>query len=265
MRKSHVWTAAGSGALLVAATVAWVAADRPAAPGTSAASTGPGAVASGAPGAAQQDTLARDERATLAAKDSLTPAEQAILDHYRAERGPQQPIPFNHEWHVSTLQMECEYCHTGSRRSEVAIMPSLELCIGCHRVVGGNLTAVAQLRAYWDRGEPVEWDRVYRLPEFVQFSHQPHLRNQIECEECHGPVEEMARVYQYSDLSMGWCLSCHREAPAETDVATTYLLTREFPPPPIPRARQERGLYPIQIDQEYGATRAPGDCTVCHY
>lgn len=257
MTKGHVWTAAVSGALLAATTAAWVAADGPAGPDMSAAPTVQESPAG--------DTLPDDVRAALAAKDSLTPAEQAVLDHYRAGEGPEQPIPFNHEWHVTELQMECEYCHTGSRESEVAVMPSLDMCMGCHRVVGGNLAAIAQLRAHWDRREPVEWIRVYKVPEFVQFGHQPHLRNGIECQECHGPVEEMARIRRHSDLSMGWCLSCHRDEPARTDVATSYLLSREFPAPEIPTGRQAHGLYPIQIDQEYASTRAPSDCATCHY
>lgn len=211
------------------------------------------------------DTLAESQRSALASKDTLTPAEQAILDHYRADRGPEQPIPFNHEWHAGELQMSCEYCHTGSDRSEAAIMPSVSTCMGCHRIAGGDLPAVAQLRTYNDQNATIPWVRVYKMPEFVQFAHQPHLRNDIACQECHGPVEEMARVYQATDMTMGWCLECHRSEPQQNDVATTYRLIRQDPPHPIPQGTQSRGLYPVQIDQEYGETRAPIDCAACHY
>lgn len=211
------------------------------------------------------DTLGERQRSILASKESPTPAEEAILDHYRADRGPQQPVPFNHEWHVSELQIGCDYCHTGSDASEAAIMPSTSVCMGCHRIAGGDLPAVAKLRTYADRDLPVPWVRVYKLPEFVQFAHRPHLRNEIACQDCHGPVEEMARVYQASDLSMGWCLECHTGEPQPGDVATDYLLARDHPPSPIPDGRQSAGLYPIQIDQNYAASRAPIDCAACHY
>ncbi len=211
------------------------------------------------------DTLDDDQRSALATKEDLRAAEQAILDHYRADRGPEQPVPFNHQWHVSELQMSCEYCHGGGQGSEAVVMPSTSVCMGCHRIAGGDLPAIAALRTYAGQDAPVPWIRVYKVPEFVQFSHQPHLRNEIACQECHGPVEEMARIYQASDLSMGWCLECHTGEPEPGDVATDYHLARETTLPPLPEGRQSRGLYPIQIDQGYAENRAPIDCAACHY
>jgi hypothetical protein len=132
-------------------------------------------------------------------------------------------------------------------------------------VVGGGLSPIQELRAYGQRGQSVPWERVYKLPEFVQFYHAPHMRNELECEECHGPVEEMDRIYQWSSLRMGWCLDCHRGEPEETDVATDYVLGQEFQHPPLPEGRQSTGLYPYAIREEYGETRAPIDCLACHY
>lgn len=197
--------------------------------------------------------------------DTLSVARMAELMTRAASRGPEQPVPFSHTFHVRFLDMACEYCHTGSRASARAGMPSLELCMGCHRVVGQNLEGVQLLRAYREEGEPVPWKRVYRLPEFVQFSHRAHLRNRIPCEECHGPVNNMPRLYRWSPLTMGWCLECHRSPPDSADVATDHHLIREFPPPRIPEGRQDRGLYPVRIDREYGRTRGPVDCFACHY
>lgn len=200
-----------------------------------------------------------------AAADSLTPAQRAARLHRRAPQGPEQPIPFSHRFHVAELQIQCEYCHTGSRDLAVAPMPAVGTCMGCHRTVGRGIAGIDTLRAYAQRGETVPWKRVYKVPEFVQFTHQAHLRNQIECQQCHGPVEEMDRIYQFSSLTMGWCLSCHRDDPQPTDVATNARLIPDASIPEAPPGRQDVGLYPRSIRQGYAATRAPDDCATCHY
>jgi len=200
-------------------------------------------------------------------QDSATPPPQwqAITDHENATKGPEQPIPFNHRFHTTDLQIDCMYCHTGTERSVSGIVPSLDVCMGCHLVAGTGLPPVEELRAMSARGEPVEWKWVNKLPEFVQFSHQPHLRNGLECAECHGPVEEMDRVYQWAPFTMGWCLECHRADPADTDISTDHALAGMNPPPKAPTKRQEGSFYPSAIDSQYGATRAPTDCAACHY
>ena len=189
---------------------------------------------------------------------------RAIYDHENASRGPEQPIPFNHRFHVTDLQIDCMYCHVGTERSVSGVVPSLEVCMGCHRIAGTGLPPVEELRQYEARGEPIEWEWVYKLPEFVQFSHKAHVRN-LECQDCHGPVEEMDRVYQWAPLTMGWCLECHRQAPFDGDVATDHTLARDNPPPRAPAPRQPEGFYPRDIDTDYGQTRAPTDCAACHY
>ncbi len=115
-------------------------------------------------------------------------AQEAITAFHADTRGPDQPIPFNHRFHSGELQIQCLYCHTGTDRSQTGIMPSLEICMGCHRIAGSGLEPVEDLRGRWEREETVQWEWVYKLPEFVQFNHAPHLRNGVECEECHGPV-----------------------------------------------------------------------------
>lgn len=192
-------------------------------------------------------------------------AEEAIAAHVDADRGPQQPIPFNHRFHTTELQMDCMYCHTGTERSPVGLVPALEVCYGCHRVAGSGLEPINELRQYWERGESIAWEWVNKLPDFVQFSHQPHLRNAIECSACHGPVAKMDRVYQWASFTMGWCLDCHRSEPQEGDRATDYRLALEEPPLPTPSGRQPESMYPHAIDSKYGAYRAPTDCTACHY
>ena len=201
---------------------------------------------------------------TAAAGDT-TAAGRAITAHRTAQQGPEQPIPFSHAFHVTDLQIQCEYCHTGSRNQQVATMPEMGVCMGCHNRVGGGLQPIEQMRKIWSADRAVNWERVYKLPEFVQFNHQAHLRNEIECQECHGPVEEMDRIYQATQMTMGWCLECHRGEPQPTDTATTYRLVRQYEIPEIPAGRQSIGLYPRQIKQSYGVSRAPVDCAACHY
>lgn len=192
-------------------------------------------------------------------------AGEAIEAHASATEGPEQPIPFNHRFHVREIGMQCAYCHGGVESSAVAPIPPVELCMGCHRIVGAQLEPIQELSGYWNREEPIPWERVYKLPDFVQFPHEAHIRNDLDCAECHGPVEDMDRVSKAASLSMGWCLECHMGEGRETDYATDRLLARDFAPPPTPEGRQSVGLYPRAIDQNYGATRGPIDCTACHY
>ena len=193
------------------------------------------------------------------------PQWQAIDDHNAATRGPVQPIPFNHRFHSTDLRIDCMYCHSGTERSVSGVVPPLEVCMGCHRIAGTGLPPIEELRGYAQRNEPVPWRWVNKLPEFVQFSHQAHLRNAIDCAECHGPVEEMDRVYQWAPLTMGWCLECHRGAPRDTDFATDHVLSTLHPPPRAPEDRQEDSFYPKNIDSQYGDFRGPTDCAACHY
>ncbi|MDH3297376.1 MAG: cytochrome c family protein [Gemmatimonadota bacterium] len=192
-------------------------------------------------------------------------AAEAIEAHNAATEGPVQPVPFNHRFHVQEIGMQCAYCHGGTQSSPVATMPAVDTCMGCHRIVGAQLEPIADLRGYWDRGEPVPWERVYKVPDFVQFPHDAHIRNDLACAECHGAVEEMDRISKAFSLKMGWCLACHMGVGEESDYATDRLLAEQFVPPAMPAGRQPIGLYPRALDTAYGASRGPIDCAACHY
>lgn len=192
-------------------------------------------------------------------------ADEAIAAHASATDGPVQPIPFNHRFHVSEIGMQCAYCHGGTESSATAVVPALATCMGCHRLVGSQLEPIQDLRGYSERGEAVPWEQVYKVPDFVQFPHNAHIRNDLTCTECHGAVEEMDRVSKVSSLKMGWCLACHMGEGVESDYATDRLLAAQSPPPAMPEGRQPVGLYPRAIDTQYGATRGPIECTACHY
>jgi hypothetical protein len=158
---------------------------------------------------------------------------------------PQQPIAYSHRLHAGELAIDCQYCHYGAESSRHAGVPSASVCMNCHRTVTAGLDAVLQerelaksegrepgaivspkLRKLYDAlalgddleptGEvasPIEWVRVHNIPDFVYFDHRVHVARGLACETCHGPVQSMERIRQHSDLSMGWCIQCHRESP----------------------------------------------------
>ena len=135
---------------------------------------------------------------------------------------PVQPIAYSHATHAGKLKIDCLYCHYGATRSDVAGVPPVSVCMNCHNAVRKVAGAaepsveIARLVAAWETRlssapKGIEWTRIHDLPDFVHFSHRVHVANDIRCQECHGPVQDMARVRQASSLSMGWCVNCHRQ------------------------------------------------------
>ncbi len=126
-------------------------------------------------------------------------------------RGPVQPIKFPHDIHAGKLGMNCLYCHYGAEKSPVANLPPMSTCMGCHKMAVTDRPEIVKLTGYFERGELIPWVQVYRLPDYVKFNHKRHVRAGVACQTCHGPVEKMKVVYQYSSLKMGWCVTCHRQ------------------------------------------------------
>lgn len=135
---------------------------------------------------------------------------------------PAQPIAYSHATHAGKLKIDCLYCHYGAARSDAAGVPAISVCMNCHNAVRKTTGAaepsaeIAKVVAAWETRlsaapKPVEWNRIHDLPDFVHFSHRVHVANDIRCQECHGPVQDMARVRQAASLSMGWCVNCHRQ------------------------------------------------------
>lgn len=129
---------------------------------------------------------------------------------------PTQPIAFSHALHAGDLEIDCNYCHTGVRKSKNANIPSLDICMNCHNSVKEGPkhgeTEIAKLIKAYEEGKPIEWVRIHNLPDLAYFNHAQHVNVAgLECEECHGPIKEMEEVRQYSTLTMGWCINCHRE------------------------------------------------------
>ena len=123
---------------------------------------------------------------------------------------PIQPVPFDHALHAEQLGMDCRYCHGNVEKSAVATVPSTETCINCHQQIKKDSPKLAPLFESWESGDPVEWVRVHKLPDYVYFNHSVHVGRGVSCVSCHGQVNEMTRVYHAKPLSMSWCLDCHR-------------------------------------------------------
>ena len=135
-----------------------------------------------------------------------------------------QPIEFSHRVHAGIRKIPCEFCHEHARRSQTAGVPPVSRCVGCHgNIAPGALSPV--MRPWTDhRRAPFEirWNRVYTLPDFVRFSHKPHINADIACQDCHGPVETMDRVVPVHEINMGFCISCHKAKKARIDCSVCH-------------------------------------------
>lgn len=155
------------------------------------------------------------------------------------EEGPDQPIAFPHTVHVQDLGLDCTFCHRNVTKGAAASIPAVALCMTCHVAVGDGLPEVEKLRAYFDPdgdpdtddGRPIDWVRVHRMPDHVQFVHEAHIKFFSErdgiaasatCSTCHGDVGGMTKVKQVRTLKMGDCVDCHREYSAPTDCSTCH-------------------------------------------
>jgi len=157
---------------------------------------------------------------------------------------PIQPIAFSHRLHAGEMNIPCMYCHSGAETSRHAGIPTAGTCMNCHKYVSATLDAnrLEEIQAQEEKREikqitsdeiakiysalgytpelkpredgqskPIEWIKIHNLPDFVYFSHKPHIAAAVNCSACHGEVQTMERVKQVEDLSMGWCLACHRQ------------------------------------------------------
>ena len=142
---------------------------------------------------------------------------------------PVQPIKFSHQLHAGLNKIDCQYCHSGAFTSKNATIPSLNVCMNCHNYItasekydGKTSPEIQKIyqaidynettKKYGNNTKPVEWIRIHNLPDLAYFNHSQHVSVAgIECQKCHGPIQTMEEVYQYSPLTMKWCINCHRE------------------------------------------------------
>jgi hypothetical protein len=192
---------------------------------------------------------------------------------------PVQPIHYSHKIHAGANQIECKYCHSSARVSKHSGIPALNVCMNCHKNIAEYngeedlengytkdfyTNEIKKLYAAvgWDEenqrytGEtqPVKWVRIHNLPDFVYFNHAQHVQvGQIECQTCHGPVEEMEVMYQYSPLTMGWCINCHRETNVKVESNEYYAKIHE-------ELSKKYGVEKLTVAQMGGL-----ECGKCHY
>ncbi|MCB8994553.1 MAG: cytochrome c3 family protein [Bacteroidales bacterium] len=146
--------------------------------------------------------------------DSLV--NNAIAIGRSPDYSPDQPIKFSHKVHAGQNQTNCLYCHSSAESSKSAGIPSASVCMNCHLIVRNGSRSgafeIAKVIDAYEKGKPIDWVRIHNLPDHVYFNHSQHVGvAKLECQECHGPVQEMDRVVKVTDLSMGWCISCHRQ------------------------------------------------------
>ncbi|MBO6607819.1 c-type cytochrome [Psychroserpens sp.] len=193
---------------------------------------------------------------------------------------PVQPIHYSHRIHAGDNGIDCKYCHSSARVSKHSGIPSLNICMNCHKSIyqvaeetqkegieeyGIDYNAEIQ-KLYkavgWDENEqkytgetqPVKWVRIHNLPDFAYFNHSQHVSVAgVECQTCHGPVEEMEIMYQHSSLTMGWCINCHRETNVKVEDNAYYAKIHE------------------QLSKKYGVEKLTAaqmgglECGKCHY
>lgn len=192
---------------------------------------------------------------------------------------PVQPIHYSHKIHAGANEIECKYCHSSARVSKHSGIPSLNVCMNCHQNIAEYngeedlengytkdfyTNEIKKLYAAvgWDeenqkytgKTEPVKWVRIHNLPDFVYFNHAQHVQvGEIACQTCHGPVEEMEIMYQYSPLTMGWCINCHRETNVKVENNEYYTKIHEA-------LSKKYGVEKLTVAQMGGL-----ECGKCHY
>ncbi len=124
---------------------------------------------------------------------------------------PEQPVPYSHALHAGELGINCRYCHTTVEVASRAALPPTQICMNCHAKIRSTSQKLTPVRESYATGMPIRWVRVHDLPQYVYFDHSAHVDRGVGCVECHGRVDKMEVVRQVAELSMAWCLDCHRE------------------------------------------------------
>ncbi len=191
---------------------------------------------------------------------------------------PVQPIHYSHKIHAGDNGIDCKYCHSSARTSKTSGIPSLNVCMNCHKNISevAPTTATAEhskefydgeikklyaavgwdasKQAYTGKTQPVKWVRIHNLPDFVYFNHSQHVTVAgVECQKCHGPVETYEVMQQFSPLTMGWCVNCHRETNVKVEDNEYYKKIHE-------ELSKKYGVSQLTAAQMGGL-----ECGKCHY
>jgi len=167
---------------------------------------------------------------------------------------PTQPIAFSHKLHAGEHQINCAYCHTSVYKSKSANIPSANICMNCHSQIKTESQEIKKIYRAIERKQPIQWVRIHNLPDLAYFNHSQHTQvGGIECQTCHGPIQNMEVVYQYSPLTMGWCINCHRETPLNTKGNGYYNNL-------VKLHETANGAAPFTVSSNGGT-----ECSKCHY
>ncbi len=194
---------------------------------------------------------------------------------------PEQPIYYSHKVHAGVNQVNCLYCHGGAMEGKHANIPSVNVCMNCHMAIneykgekmfredGTEVNGTAEIQklykyAGWDptankytsEGKPIEWIKIHNLPDHVYFNHSQHTKaGGVQCQTCHGEIQKMGEVYQFSNLSMGWCINCHRETSVKFKENGFYSMYEKF------HNDIKNGKMDSVTVEKIGGT----ECQKCHY
>jgi hypothetical protein len=170
-----------------------------------------------------------------------------------------QPVQFSHKHHVLDDGIDCRYCHTSVEDSSFAGLPPTQTCMNCHSQLFADSPFLEPVRASFRSGQPIEWNRVHKLADYVYFNHSIHVAKGIGCATCHGQVDQMPLIRQVTSLQMEWCLDCHRAPekylrPKDKVFDMTYQ---------TPANQLEAGL---ELKRQYHIRNAMDltNCSTCH-
>lgn len=169
-----------------------------------------------------------------------------------------QPVMFSHQHHVGGLGIQCQYCHTSVTRSAYADMPPTHTCMSCHSQVWTNAAMLEPVRQSYATGQPIQWNRVTNVGDFVYFNHSIHVQKGVGCATCHGQIDQMPLTYKAEPMDMGWCLNCHQN-PEQYLRPRDQVFNMEYQPPADQIALGQQLLKEYNIDK----TRLT-NCYVCH-
>ncbi|MBS1588362.1 MAG: c-type cytochrome [Bacteroidetes bacterium] len=201
---------------------------------------------------------------------------------------PEQPIFYSHKVHAGVNQINCLYCHAGAEKSRQAMVPSPNVCMNCHKQIneytgkeklvsaeGKEIDGTAEIQklykyAGWDpakkeyirdangniKDQPIAWTKIHNLPDHVYFNHSQHVKvGQVQCQRCHGDIQNMDEVYQFAPLSMGWCINCHRQTEVKFADNKYYSIFEKY------HEEIKSGKRTGVTVNDIGGT----ECAKCHY
>ncbi len=169
-----------------------------------------------------------------------------------------QPIPFSHKHHGGDLGIDCRMCHTDVEKAAFAGLPATHICMTCHSQIWTNAAMLAPVRQSLAFDQPLHWNRVNRLPDYVFFDHSIHIAKGVGCSSCHGAVDQMPLTRQTKPLTMGWCLSCHRH-PEQFVRPRSEVFNMAWTPPADQEAQGRKLIRDYLIHTQHLL-----DCSVCH-